>query len=512
MRLIDTNSDKRIAFSELEARLLQAGLRVKKEQEIERIKWIDKGMKNMLVGLNSNLKLESYDEFFKKFDSDFDGYLTPEEFFNALRSFGKIIASEQAERIANICQTSLSDNRISIQKIVEVMNHILANSDAKAQQYEIASIGEDIFYYIVINFEGINRLFSSLNDLKKNFKDIYNYIAKNRRKIRGYSLLGFQNSSNHLASKLSLTNEHLQKGMNLLMRVSNNFIINDKLIKLIDPTTNISPVDKEVTRERDFELEKVQLYQIGDNAAFNVDYDSISYLSAYVKFFHGYYFRTNTQINIVFYDKDTLSIVCTDGNQFYKHLDFELKLQNMLTIRGDYSFKYIAKYEKRVGLDSSEKDVYLMNEYIDETKWTSLKDLIRDNGGLLRIPFLTRTKAVIYIIKFWASQILKIMLEVHKLGCVLLLMRPENIYISKDGQKVKFRSLRGSGKLNEFGKVQMAPDFYINLFDPDVKVNPENNTTQRSDRDAEKIYSDPYLSPEMIFGVNIIFIVSFNFL
>lgn len=91
----------------------------------------------------------------------------------------------------------------------------------------------------------------------------------------------------------------------------------------------------------------------------------------------------------------------------------------------------------------------------------------------------------------------------HKLGCSLLLLRPENVYISKDGQKVKLRSLRGCAKLNEFGKVQMAPDFYINLFDPNVKVNPENNTTQKIEENAERIYSDPYLAPEMIFCVRI---------
>jgi len=313
--------------------------------------------------------------------------------------------------------------------------------------------------------------------------------------------MGVQSTTNHLAKRLEVTEDLLQKGMNLMMRVANNFIINDKMVKLIDPTQNVPCIDREKVRERDLEFEKVELFQIGDNAAFNVDYDSLSYISPYIKYFDGYYFRTNSQVRIDFYDKYTLSLVCTDGNQFYRHLDFEMKLHNILMHKGDYAFKYLAKYEKKVGLDSSEKDVYLINESIDLTKWISLKDLIKENGGLLRIPFLTRTKAVIYIIKYWAQQILKIMLEVQKLGCVLLLMRPENIYISKDGQKVKFKSFRGSGKLNEFGKVSLAPDFYINLFDPDVKVNPENNTTHKVENDVnEKIFSDPYLAPEMIFN------------
>ena len=39
-------------------------------------------------------------------------------------------------------------------------------------------------------------------------------------------------------------------------------------------------------------------------------------------------------------------------------------------------FNNIAKYEKRVGLDSSEKDCFVVNENIDEEKWITLKDLI----------------------------------------------------------------------------------------------------------------------------------------
>lgn len=399
MRLIDINSDKRLAFTELESKLRQYGLKVKRQLELERVKWIDKGLRNLLIGLNTNLKLESFEEFFKKFDTDFDGYLTPEEFFNALGSLGKVLSNEQAERAANVFQTSTKDNRISIQKVIETLERMGDTAETKSDQYEIVSIGEESFHYIVINFEGISKLFLSLNELKKTYKDVINYITKNRKKVRGYLLMAFQNSANLLAKKIALTNDHLEKGMNLLMRVSNNFIVNDKMVKLIDPVHNVPAADREIVKERDYELERVQIAQIGDNAAFNVDYDSLSYLSPCIKLFKGFYFRTNVQTQIVFYDKNTLSIVCSDGNQFYKHLDFEIKLQSMLASRGDYIFKNLSKYEKKVGLDSSEKDVYLLNEFIDDTKWISLKDLIRENGGLLRIPFLTRTKAVIYIIK-----------------------------------------------------------------------------------------------------------------
>ena len=339
MRLIDTNADKRLAFSELETRLLKSGLKIKKKEETEKMVWIDKGMKNLLIGLNSTLKLESYNEFFKKFDTDFDGYLTPEEYFNALRSLGRILASEQIERLANIFQTELKDNRILISKVIKTLDNMVESSDTKAQQYDIASMGEEVFCYVVTNYEGINRLFLSLNDLRKSYKDVLNYVARNRKKVRGYSLVGFQNKSNILDSKLAMTIDQVQMGINLLLRVANNFIVNDKMVKLIDRIHNVISIDKEVVKDRDYEVERAQVFLIGDNAAFNIDYESSSYLSPHIKVFNGYYFRTNIPIQIAFYDKNTLSIVCADGNQFYKHLEFELKIQSILASRGDYVFK-----------------------------------------------------------------------------------------------------------------------------------------------------------------------------
>jgi serine/threonine protein kinase len=60
------------------------------------------------------------------------------------------------------------------------------------------------------------------------------------------------------------------------------------------------------------------------------------------------------------------------------------------------------------------------------------------------------------------------------------------------------RSLRGCGRLNEFGKVQFAPDFYINLYNPDIKYNPEDNKAKK-EFDPKTIFSDAYMAPEMIF-------------
>jgi hypothetical protein len=66
-------------------------------------------------------------------------------------------------------------------------------------------------------------------------------------------------------------------------------------------------------------------------------------------------------------------------------------------------FKNLAIFEKRIGIEASDKEIYVINESIDMNKYTSLADLITENGGLLRIPFLTKTNAITFIIKYWGT-------------------------------------------------------------------------------------------------------------
>lgn len=96
-------------------------------------------------------------------------------------------------------------------------------------------------------------------------------------------------------------------------------------------------------------------------------------------------------------------------------------------------FKNIGFYEKRIGIDTQDKEIYVINEAVDPNKYLSFSDLIYNNGGILRVPFLTKTNAVTYLIKYWGRQILNIINEAHQLGSVLNILRPSNLYISMDG-------------------------------------------------------------------------------
>ena len=60
--------------------------------------------------------------------------------------------------------------------------------------------------------------------------------------------------------------------------------------------------------------------------------------------------------------------------------------------------KNLGKNEKRIGIEASDKEISVINEHIPDN-YINLAELIRDNGGLLRIPFLVKTNAVTYLIK-----------------------------------------------------------------------------------------------------------------
>jgi hypothetical protein len=69
-------------------------------------------------------------------------------------------------------------------------------------------------------------------------------------------------------------------------------------------------------------------------------------------------------------------------------------------------FLNIGKFEKKIGLAASDKEVYVVNELINQEEWISLDDFVERNGGILNIPLFYHTDAPLFIIRHWASKIL----------------------------------------------------------------------------------------------------------
>jgi hypothetical protein len=96
-------------------------------------------------------------------------------------------------------------------------------------------------------------------------------------------------------------------------------------------------------------------------------------------------------IDCFVYPKDTLIHICNDGNSFEYHLKKELKIHNFLQEKEDFMFKNLCLFEKRIGVEVTDKEIYVLNEQPKDDEYINLGDLIEKNGGLLRIPFLCKS-------------------------------------------------------------------------------------------------------------------------
>ena len=96
----------------------------------------------------------------------------------------------------------------------------------------------------------------------------------------------------------------------------------------------------------------------------------------------------------------------------------------------------------------------MINKAVDEQEWICLDDFIHKNGGILNIPLFYHTDAPLFIIRHWAKIILKIISKVHDVSVVLRCLNTKQLYISRDGQRIRLSHTRGVGILSSKGNVQ----------------------------------------------------------
>lgn len=70
-------------------------------------------------------------------------------------------------------------------------------------------------------------------------------------------------------------------------------------------------------------------------------------------------------------------------------------------------------------MSANEKEVYVVNKQINDDLWISIDDFVIKNGGILNIPLFYHTDAPLYIVRHWASLMLKIIEKVHDVSVVL---------------------------------------------------------------------------------------------
>ena len=139
------------------------------------------------------------------------------------------------------------------------------------------------------------------------------------------------------------------------------------------------------------------------------------------------------KVDVLIFPNDDLNYVSTDGKTFKKHLQLELQVHRYLmgaqfeleeeSQQLDFNkmdvFPNVGKFEKKIGLAASDKEIYVVNESISDDQWISLDEFVSRNGGILNIPLFYHTDAPLFIIRYWASMLLKIIQKIHDVSIVL---------------------------------------------------------------------------------------------
>ena len=138
------------------------------------------------------------------------------------------------------------------------------------------------------------------------------------------------------------------------------------------------------------------------------------------------------------------------GSRFEEEDEFTQEEEDAMDV-----FLNLGKFEKRIGLSMhDEKEIYVVNKTIDEDIWMNLDDFVYRNGGILNIPLFYHTDAPLFIIRHWAKIILKIIDKVHDVSIVLRCLNTKQLWISRDGQRIRLGHTRGVGFINNMGFVQ----------------------------------------------------------
>jgi serine/threonine protein kinase len=214
-----------------------------------------------------------------------------------------------------------------------------------------------------------------------------------------------------------------------------------------------------------------------ENSSYDIDQTTAQQLPCGAQQFYGKLVSTRESVEVLLYPADILQYVSLDGKSYKAHLAMELQVHRyIMGARFEEEDEFtpeeqermdivmnIGKFEKKIGLSMNEKEVYVINKKIDEDNWINLEDFVHSNGGILNIPLFYHTDAPLFIIRHWAKMILQIIAKVHDVSIVLRCLNTKQIWISRDGQRIKLGHTRGVGRVNNLGFIMACPDIYLNL-------------------------------------------------
>ena len=108
---------------------------------------------------------------------------------------------------------------------------------------------------------------------------------------------------------------------------------------------------------------------------------------------------------------------------------------------------------------SNEEEIYVSDELINPDQYVSLSEVLRNNGGLLTIPELSKTDTAFYIVRYWGRKILKIFSLLHKMNICIKYLSLDDILISKDGARIKLKKLMHLSEYDPTNKSKVLENY-----------------------------------------------------
>ena len=382
-------------------------------------------------------------------------------------------------------------------------------------------IDEDLFCYIVEKYDGISRLM----ELSLSASDKSNYISRHiyELKSRGLHMMSNQRTVQILGRKTNLLNNMYNNTMVLLANEVNRLVKEEAQMCVLDPTHNIDTI---VSDQNIGVLTSVSLPTI-ENSSYDVDYSSVLSLPCGALRYQGKLVAKRQPIEVLLYPSDILQYVSLDGKSYKTHLALELQVHRYLMgarfeedefteeeIHNMDIVMNIGKFEKKIGLAMNEKEIYVINNCIDMDQWINLDEFVHTNGGILNIPLFYHTDAPLFIIRHWAKLILELIHKVHDISIVFRCLNTRQLWISRDGQRIKLGHTRGVGRINNLGFIMSCSDIYLNLennsaeqtdkqssgFAPSKGHNSSSRKTEGGRTFSNVALDDPFLAPEILFS------------
>lgn len=325
-------------------------------------------------------------------------------------------------------------------------------------------IDEDLFVYIVERYDGLSRMI----ELAENVSDRSSYLQRHFNDItkNGFDLLANQKTIEKIQKKAKNLNDLYSSTLVLLAGEITKILKEEAQTCLLDPVyqaDRLPPAESSKIGD----LHSISLPTI-EQTQYDIDYTSQESVPCGAIRYKGVILSGRTPISVIVYPNETLQYTSLDGKSMKNHLALELQVHRYLMDafyedQEDFSqeeedgmdiFMNFGKFEKRIGLSmNDEKEIYVINKAVDEQEWICLDDFIHKNGGILNMPLFYHTDAPLFIIRHWAKIILKIIHKVHDVSVVLRCLNTKQLYISRDGQRIKLGHTRGVGILGAKGNV-----------------------------------------------------------